>query len=58
MFTFVLDEGKPTVVKYYDEIAHNFIIANYHSSMAIDNDDGSCYYETHHNFFAYSNKGG
>ena len=30
------------------------MIANYHSIMAIDNDDGSCYYKTHHNFFAYA----
>lgn len=33
------------------------MIANYNSQEAIDNDDGSCYYETHHNFFAYSGNG-
>lgn len=33
------------------------MIANYNSQEAIDNDDGSCYYETHNNFFAYSGNG-
>ena len=35
-------------------ISYNIMIANYHSIMAIDNDYGSCYYKTHHNFFAYA----
>jgi hypothetical protein len=39
----------PTTAKLNDTIAYNFILANYHSSMAIDNDDGSAYYDTHHN---------
>ncbi len=43
--------GSPTVIKQFDEIAYNWILANYHSSMAIDNDDGSAYYETHDNVF-------
>jgi hypothetical protein len=33
------------------------MIANYHSILAIDNDDGSNYYQTHDNFFAYSGSG-
>lgn len=33
------------------------MIANYESSLAIDNDDGSCFYETFFNFFVYG-KGG
>lgn len=49
--------GSPTLVKKYDEIRHNFIIANYNSLGAVDNDDGSCYYYTHHNFFVYGNGG-
>ena len=33
------------------------MIANYNSILAIDNDDGSNYYKTHDNFFAYSSRG-
>ena len=33
------------------------MIANYDSILAIDNDDGSNYYKTHGNFFAYSSRG-
>lgn len=40
-----------------DEIANNFIIANGNSLGAIDNDDGSSYYYTHHNFFVYGSGG-
>ena len=43
--------------KDWDYIYSNFMIANYHSSMAIDNDDGSNYYQTFNNFFAYSSSG-
>lgn len=32
-----------------DTIRNNFIIANYHSSMAIDNDDGSSFFDTYNN---------
>lgn len=49
--------GEGSVIKAYDTIAGNFMIANYNSQEAIDNDDGSCYYETHHNVFAYSGNG-
>ncbi len=38
-------------------ISQNFIIANYHSLGAVDNDDGSSYYRTLRNFFVYG-KGG
>ena len=31
-------------MKQYDEIARNFIVANYNSLGAVDNDDGSSYY--------------
>ena len=43
--------------KDWDYIYNNFMIANYQSSMAIDNDDGSNYYQTFNNFFAYSGSG-
>ena len=32
--------GAPTTTKQMDEISNNFIIANYNSLGAIDNDDG------------------
>jgi hypothetical protein len=33
--------GKPDVMKQWDDISHNFIIANYNSQEAIDTDSGS-----------------
>lgn len=48
--------GVPTVLKKNDTIAHNFMLANYHSSMAIDNDDGSAFYDTHHNVFVSASR--
>ena len=35
-------DGSATVRKMWDSIFGNFIFANYHSSMAVDNDDGRC----------------
>lgn len=55
--TKVRDGMTASTIKAYDMIFNNFIIANYHSSMAIDNDDGSCYYRTFGNFFVYSGSG-
>lgn len=49
--------GSPSVDKDWDYIFQNFMIANYDSILAIDNDDGSAYYKTHDNFFAYSSRG-
>jgi hypothetical protein len=37
---FDLPDGSSTVRKVWDTIYGNFVFANYHSSMAIDNDDG------------------
>ena len=54
--TQVLD-GTPQTQKDWDYISSNFIIANYNSQEAIDNDDGSNYYKTFRNFFAYSGNG-
>ena len=39
-----------------NEIYNNFISANYGGSQAFDNDDGSSYYNSHHNFW-YSSDG-
>jgi len=35
------ENGQETVWKKNDTISYNFMLANYHSSMAVDNDDGS-----------------
>jgi hypothetical protein len=37
--------------------SQNFMISNYQGQEAIDNDDGSAYYNTHHNFLIYSGNG-
>ena len=49
--------GSPDTRKEWDHIFNNFMIANYGSILAIDNDDGSAYYQTHGNFFVYSGTG-
>lgn len=49
--------GSPSTEKEWDYITQNFMIADYDSILAIDNDDGSAYYQTHGNFFAYSRAG-
>ena len=49
--------GTASTIKEWDHIFQNFMIANYNSQEAIDNDDGSAYYQTHDNFFAYSGYG-
>jgi len=38
-----------TVLKKNDTISFNWMLANYHSSEDVDNDDGSCFYDTHDN---------
>ena len=50
-------DGKPTTGKLNDTISYNWILANYKSSMAIDNDDGSAYYHTHHNVLISASAG-
>ena len=40
-------DGKPTYVPKYNEIRHNLWINNYNPQEAVDNDDGSAYYESH-----------
>jgi hypothetical protein len=41
--------GAPTLTPLENEIHHNFFIANFESSMCVDNDDGSAYYSIHDN---------
>ena len=57
VFVTKVRDGTPNPEKDWDYIYYNFMIANYHSTYAIDNDDGSNYYKTHDNFFAYGSRG-
>ena len=57
VFVTKVRDGTPQTDKDWDYISHNFMIANYNSQEAIDNDDGSNYYKTSGNFFAYSGNG-
>eukprot|EP00035_Acanthoeca_spectabilis_P015942 m.320896 g.320896 ORF g.320896 m.320896 type:complete len:126 (+) comp16454_c0_seq31:4484-4861(+) len=49
--------GKPSIVPRFREIRKNFMIGVYQSQEDIDTDDGSSYYQTHHNYFPMG-KGG
>jgi len=49
--------GLPTTTKAYDVITRNFILANGNSLGPVDNDDGSSYISTHHNFFVWGGGG-
>eukprot|EP01060_Flectonema_neradi_P004382 TRINITY_DN12821_c0_g1_i1.p1 TRINITY_DN12821_c0_g1~~TRINITY_DN12821_c0_g1_i1.p1 ORF type:complete len:937 (+),score=210.86 TRINITY_DN12821_c0_g1_i1:61-2871(+) len=52
----VLADG-PSILSQYRTIRKNFIIGVYNSQEAIDNDDGSCHYLTHDNYFAFAEYG-
>jgi len=49
--------GQPSIRPQWREIRNNFILSVYASQEAIDTDDGSSYYHTHDNFFAYASNG-
>ena len=49
--------GEPSMQMQWREIHHNFFIDNYSPQEDVDNDDGSAYYHTHHNFLVYGNNG-
>ena len=51
--TKVRDGKTASLVPAYNEISHNFIIANYYSEVPLDHDDGSSYYYDHHNVLVY-----
>ena len=55
--TDVRTPGSPSVLKQWDEISHNWVLANYNGQEGLDNDDGSCYYHSHHNVLSYSGNG-
>jgi len=43
--------GEASYTAQMNSVDHNFIIANYGSSQGFDTDDGSSWYDIHHNFF-------
>ena len=49
--------GAGTFTPADNEITRNFWINDYNPQEATDNDDGSCYYHTHHNYFPLSANG-
>merc|ERR1711966_352076 len=49
--------GKPSIVPADRHIHHNFVIGTYNSQEAIDTDDGSAYFKTYSNSFAYGDNG-
>jgi len=49
--------GEPSMFMAWREIHHNFFIDNYSPQEGVDNDDGSGYYHTHHNFLVYGGQG-
>lgn len=50
VFTTYKNVNGDKVIKDNDTITQNFMISNYQGQEAIDNDDGSAYYNTHSNF--------
>ena len=52
-----LKTSKPSVIPAWRHIRRNFIMSVYSSQEAIDTDDGSAYYQTYENFFAYAANG-
>jgi hypothetical protein len=49
--------GTASTVPAWINISGNFLIANFNPSLAIDNDDGSSYYEHRGNFIVYGQAG-
>ena len=46
--------GEPSYTPSMSEVAFNMIIANYGASQGFDTDDGSSWYDIHHNFLYQS----
>ena len=52
VYAWTKDDNGALVSKPLDiEISHNFVFANYGAGQAVDNDDGSAWYNIHHNVF-------
>jgi len=48
------DGVTPSVIPAWNDVHHNFIVANYHADGGcLDNDDGSAWYKIHHNFCVF-----
>lgn len=45
--------GTPTTQMDWRDVTRNIVISNYGGSKEVDNDDGSLFYNIHHNFMAY-----
>lgn len=52
-----VNDGTPSMRMAWRELHHNFLIDNYSPQEGVDNDDGSAYYHTHHNFMVYGRQG-
>merc|ERR1712194_109874 len=49
-----INDGTPSTVPKRNDVHNNFIVANYAADGGcLDNDDGSAYYDIHHNFCVY-----
>ena len=55
--TDVVEEGVFSTDMLWREVKNNFLVANYQSQEAVDNDDGSAYFETSYNFMVDSSNG-
>ena len=55
--TSVRDGKTPSITPALTHITQNFVIANYNSQEAIDNDDASEYFHTTQNVFVYGGNG-
>mmetsp|Transcript_29880 Transcript_29880/g.95178 ORF Transcript_29880/g.95178 Transcript_29880/m.95178 type:complete len:466 (-) Transcript_29880:243-1640(-) len=56
-FLTTVRDGSPSLSMAWRHIHHNFFIDNYSPQENVDNDDGSAYYQTHHNFLVYGGNG-
>ena len=51
------DHGQPSMLPLTSVLRNNLIIANYHSTLGIDHDDGSGWYKVVSNFVVYGSTG-
>lgn len=52
-----LRNGTASTIPAWNFITGNFFLANYNPSLAIDNDDGSSYWQHHRNLIVYGQAG-
>jgi hypothetical protein len=52
-----LRNGTASTIPAWNNISGNFFLANYNPSLAIDNDDGSSFWQHHGNFIVYGMAG-